>query len=325
MVDIKKLIQKIVEGKKDKGGIKQVYFVGCGGSYGAFFPSKTFLELEAKEIRTGLFNSGEFVNSIPTAFGENTVLVVASHKGNTPETVEAARLGRKLGATVIGLVYFKDTPIHPNCDYVVEYTFGPNKDIAEEKVIESLKIAVEILNQTEGYANYEDFYKGVNMINGIVYRACSLVEKRAKEYAKRHADATIIYTMGSGAGYGAAYMENICIFMEMQWINSSTIHTGEFFHGPFEITDTNIPFIIQMSEGRTRKIDERALSFLHKYAKDIEIFDAKELGLSTIPATVIDYFNHSLFNNVYNIYNQALAEERQHPLTTRRYMWKVAY
>ena len=38
-----------------------------------------------------------------------------------------------------------------------------------------------------------------------------------------------------------------------------------------------------------------------------------------------DYFNHSLFNNVYPIYNHALAETRQHPLTTRRYMWKVAY
>ena len=40
---------------------------------------------------------------------------------------------------------------------------------------------------------------------------------------------------------------------------------------------------------------------------------------------VVDYFNHSLFNNVYPIYNAALAEARQHPLSTRRYMWKVAY
>ncbi|MGK4762946.1 phosphosugar isomerase, partial [Salmonella enterica] len=47
--------------------------------------------------------------------------------------------------------------------------------------------------------------------------------------------------------------------------------------------------------------------------------------LSTIKNTVIDYFNQSLFNNVYPVYNRALAEERQHPLTTRRYMWKVEY
>lgn len=67
------------------------------------------------------------------------------------------------------------------------------------------------------------------------------------------------------------------------------------------------------------------MKFLHTYAKRIEVLDAKELGLSTIDASVVDYFNHSLFNNVYPIYNHALAEARQHPLTTRRYMWKVEY
>ena len=35
MANIKELVQEIVAAKKDKGGIKQVYFVGCGGSYGA--------------------------------------------------------------------------------------------------------------------------------------------------------------------------------------------------------------------------------------------------------------------------------------------------
>ena len=120
-------------------------------------------------------------------------------------------------------------------------------------------------------------------------------------------------------------MESICIFMEMQWINSSSIHTGEFFHGPFEITDDNTPFFIQLSEGKTRAIDERALTFLRRYGKRIELLDAKELGLSSIPSTVVDYFNHSLFNNVYAVYNEALAAARQHPLTTRRYMWKVEY
>lgn len=94
---------------------------------------------------------------------------------------------------------------------------------------------------------------------------------------------------------------------------------------PFEITDANRPFMIQISEGSTRELDERALKFLHTYAKRIEVLDAKELGLSTIDASVVDYFNHSLFNNVYPIYNHELAEKKEHPLSTRRYMWKVEY
>ncbi len=72
--------------------------------------------------------------------------------------------------------------------------------------------------------------------------------------------------------------------------------------------------MIQVSEGSTRPLDERCLKFLRTYGKRIEVLDAKELGLSVIDPAVVDYFNHSLFNNVYPIYNHALAEARKHPL-----------
>ena len=120
-------------------------------------------------------------------------------------------------------------------------------------------------------------------------------------------------------------MASFSISMEMHWLDSSSIHTGEYFHGPFEITDANRPFMIQISEGSTRPLDERALTFLRTYAKRIEVLDAKDLGLSTIDASVVDYFNHSLFNNVSPIYHHAIAEKHEHPLLTRRYMWTVEY
>ncbi|MFT8340913.1 SIS domain-containing protein [Clostridium beijerinckii] len=324
-MNMKNIIEEIIANKKEVGGIKQVYYVACGGSYGAFYPAKTFLETEATDIKVGIYNSNEFVHNTPKAFGKNSVLIVASHKGNTPETVKAAEIGKEAGVPVIALTWITDSPITGQADYVVDYTFGDDKDIAGEKTIVALMTAVEILNQTEGYANYDKFLDGVAKIDRIVKNACKHVEKRALAFAKDHKDDSVIYTMASGAGYGAAYMESICIFMEMQWINSSSIHTGEFFHGPFEITDAEIPFVIQVSEGSTRPLDERALKFLDKYARRVEVIDAKELGLSKIDSSVVDYFNHTLFNNVYPIYNKALADERQHPLTTRRYMWKVEY
>ena len=46
------------------------------------------------------------------------------------------------------------------------------------------------------------------------------------------------------------------------------------------------PFMIQISEGSTRVLDERALRFLRTYAKRIEVLDAKELGLDAIHDTV---------------------------------------
>ncbi len=49
---------------------------------------------------------------------------------------------------------------------------------------------------------------------------------------------------GQRPSFGAAHQESICILLEMQWINSASIHSGEYFHGPFEITETGTPFIL---------------------------------------------------------------------------------
>lgn len=330
--DIKNIIAEILEAKKSKGGVKNLYFVGCGGSLGALYPAKTFMEKECASIKSAWINSNEFVHSTPRDFGENSIICLACHKGNTPETIEAAKLGKEKGAAVIVLTWLEESEIIEFGDYIIRYAFDAspdhlkgNIDYAGEKTICALLVAVELAAQTEGYENYDKFQEGLGMISNIIKNARAHVAERALEFAETYKNDPVIYTMGSGAAYGAAYMESICIFMEMQWLDSSSIHTGEYFHGPFEITDANRPFMLQISEGSTRPLDERALKFLRTYAKRIEVLDAKELGLSTIDASVVDYFNHSLFNNVYPIYNHALAEKREHPLVTRRYMWKVEY
>lgn len=70
--DIKNIVAEILENKKDKGGVKSLYFVGCGGSLGALYPAKTFMEKECSNIKSALINSNEFVHSTPKDFGENS-------------------------------------------------------------------------------------------------------------------------------------------------------------------------------------------------------------------------------------------------------------
>ncbi len=65
-------------------------------------------------------------------------------------------------------------------------------------------------------------------------------------------------------------------------------------------------------------MDERA-NFLKNMAAGLKL-SMRRAGAISRKTTVIDYFNHSLFNNVLSVYNRALAEERQRPLTTRRYV-----
>ncbi len=321
-MEIKNVIAELLK-KNEK--IDNIWFIACGGSLAAYYPAKIFLETESKKLRVGYMNSSEFLNSTPKQFGENSILVVTSHRGNTPETVESGKFGKAKGVPVIAVTYNKESPIVEHADYVLTYSFGEDRDVAEEKTMVGLKLALELLNQVEGYSLYDKFLDGISKIDSIVKKAKETVQKNADSFAASHKDDKTIYTMASGAGFGAAHMQSTCILMEMQWINSAALHTGEFFHGPFEIVDDNMPFMLQLSVGSTRPLDERAVRFLDKYAKRVEIIDAEKLGLGAIDSEVVDYFNHSLFNNVYAVYNKKLSEIRNHPLTTRRYMWKVEY
>ena len=101
--DIKKIIAEIIENKKEKGGVKNIYFVGCGGSLGALYPAKTFMEREAQVLRSAWINSNEFVHSTPKDFGENSIICLACHKGNTPETIRAANSEKKKAPQLLSL------------------------------------------------------------------------------------------------------------------------------------------------------------------------------------------------------------------------------
>ncbi|ENT4948684.1 hypothetical protein ACFFXR_004166, partial [Salmonella enterica] len=53
MMGMKETVSNIVTSQAEKGGIKHVYYVACGGSYAAFYPAKAFLEKEAKALTVG--------------------------------------------------------------------------------------------------------------------------------------------------------------------------------------------------------------------------------------------------------------------------------
>ena len=321
---VKEIVAEIKQKLDAKGGLKQVYFVACGGSKAAIFPGLYLLQSEAKTFGAATYTSNEFVHATPKELDERCVAIVCSLKA-TPETVEAVKAANAAGAISIAMTGSMETGMAQVGQYVVTYSNGDNQVYSDSNQSNSLRIGFELLHQIENWANYDKAMAAYSEIDAMIDEAKQELLPAAQAWAAKVKDEPIFYVLASGPNYGVAYSMCCCHFMEMQWKHAVCLHTGEYFHGPFEITDENRPFMIQVSEGSTRPLDERCLNFLRNYAKRIEVLDAKELGLSVIDPAVVDYFNHSLFNNVYPIYNHALAEARKHPLPTRRYMWKVEY
>lgn len=319
----KSIIADILKAREDKGGIVNVYYVACGGSYAGLHPGKYFLQSEAKKVTVDHYTANEFCHATPKALGPNSIVITQSHSGTTPETVKAAEIAQKAGAASVVITFDDQSPLAKNGDYVLKYEAKAPADMSGMAF--GLKLAVEILNQVEGYENYDEMMNGFDRIDGIVKHAKEFLTPRAKIFAEEYKDEKLIYMMGSGANYRVAYSFAICLLMEMQWINSSAIHSGEYFHGPFEITDKDVPFIMMMSTGRTRALDQRALDFLHRFGEKIMVLDNEEMGLNALDPNVAEFFNQIFTAALLDMFYMDLCEVRKHPRPTRRYMWKLKY
>ncbi|WMJ79312.1 SIS domain-containing protein [Clostridium sp. MB40-C1] len=319
----KNIIATIKEGQPN---IKSVVYVGCGASQADLYPAKYFLEENSKDIRVSLYTANEFNYATPKAIDSSCIVITASLGGTTPETVEATSKAKRLGAHVITLTHIENSPITKGADYVLVHGFEKNYAAKLEKMTLAVQLAVEILYQFEGYDNYKEMINGFDKIYNLIEESVSTVLPEAKKFADSYKDDKIIYLMSSGATAKVAYSTSLCLLMEMQWVNSGNFHNGEFFHGPFEIVDKNVPFLLFMNDGKTRPMDSRALTFLQRFDAKITVIDAKDFGISSvISPKVVDYFNPMLISGVMRIYAEQLAIARNHPLTKRRYMWKLEY
>ncbi|PWM34341.1 MAG: SIS domain-containing protein [Clostridiales bacterium] len=320
-MDAKKVISDILAEKKE---IKDVYFVACGGSLVDLYGADYFIKAESSTIHSSFYTSKEFVLNPPKQLGEKSLAIVCSHSGNTPETVEAAHMAKDRGAAVITLTHAAGSGCDNDRFIVWVYPWDDDELVLSPMGI-TLDLMTELVQQQEGFAGYEHVKEGLGKISAIVKAARETVHERTIAFADKYDHASIIYTVGSGANWFQAYGLAICSLMEMQWMHASYIHSGEYFHGPFEVTEKGVVYYQMMSAGKNRPMDERSLKFIKEHTDDYVVVDAVELGLGAISEDVVDYFNPILFYAMSCEYRAALAHNRNHPLETRRYMGKVAY
>ncbi len=325
--EVRLLVSEILKEREATGGIDRVVWIGAGGSNGGNYPAQYFMEHEADVIVSSMYTSNEFVHAAPAYVGPHTLAVAVSMRG-TPETIEAARVAHERGAATLA-VYVDESGLTEVCDRSLRYNSlaVDESDMGRTNSAAVLDIAIELVQQTEGYAGYEDAMAAFDLIDPIYRKAFRYTQPLAQKWAAQNADKPTINVMAQGPLFGAAYVFSICNVQEMLQIDSCTINTCDFFHGPFEILDKRTSLFQLISVGRTRVNDERGTAFLRKHGGErIYLLDAKELGLNDIKDSVSEYFNHLIFAPILNnVYMRALSIATHKDYTTRRYMWKGGY
>lgn len=323
-MDIKEMVGEIKKKLDAAGGLKHVYFVACGGSKAAIFPGLYLLQSEARSFSASTYTSNEFVHATPRELDNRCLAVICSLKA-TPETVEAVNVANRAGAVTIAMTGSMSTGMAKVGQYVVTYSNGDDQIYSQSNQANVLRIGFELLNQIEGYEKYDSAMRAFGKIDEIVADGKEKLLEQAREWASKYKDEPVFYVLASGPNYGVAYSMCCCHFMEMQWKHAVCLHTGEYFHGPFETTDKQLPMVLIMSEGRTRFLDERCLRFLKTYAENYIVIDFKVLNNGRIEEEVAEFFNPVVLVPIERFFVSQMAEIRGHSMDERRYMWKVDY
>ncbi len=83
-----------------RSGLRNVYFVGAGGSIICSYPAHYVLQ-QRGSVPAFQLQSDELNSSVPALMGPGSLVVLASYTGKTKETVQAAKTAKQAGATVI--------------------------------------------------------------------------------------------------------------------------------------------------------------------------------------------------------------------------------
>lgn len=306
-----------------RGGLRTVFFVGCGGSFLAAYPVVFLLQSRTAAFDVQHLTSAEFVSRRPPALGPDSLVVAGSHTGGTKETIAAVELAKEAGARVVGYSFNPESALAGAAPEF--FAYGSRTTTGDAKQLVMALFGWSLLKAAgyrADYAAIDALYR--NLAPALLDVHDQVAERFADIAARYHAEP-ISYVLGSGPGYAAAYNLSMCFFQEMQWMHSASFNAGEFFHGAFEVVQSDTAVYVLLGEDATRPLGERAVSFLRRYTDKLVVLDTAELALPGIDPAYRDLATPHVLITLSIRLAAHFAQASGHDLSVRRYMGKVAY
>jgi fructoselysine 6-phosphate deglycase len=311
-VDQRAAIDSVVRSIADQS-LRNVYFVGAGGSLICSYPAHYILQRLAN-VPSFQLQSDELNCSIPRLMGPGSLVVLASYTGTTKETVAAAKTAKSTGATVIAVAR-QGSPLAE----AVDVAFKGKSDVFE------VLVAYSVLAATGGDIDGDAVGAALAALPKATLAAVEQSEDTLREIAAAIKDEPIIYTLGSGPSYGWAYGLAMCYLQEMQWKHAASFNAGEFFQGAFEMVTEDTPVVLFLGEDATRPMAQRAKAFLDTYTRKAHYVDVKDLSLPGIPDELRQDVSPLVIGELAGRLAQHFEALRGHHLDQRRYMFRVQY
>lgn len=312
-------------------GLRDVWFVACGGSLYASSPAGYLLSRGARSFTAHRVHASEFNYLRPAAVGPDSLVVVGSHSGKTPETLEAIKTARSLGVRrIVGIGRDAGSPLALGVDHMFAYNSKETVWEPKQVLLAYLTHGLLTASGDQDAAAEQVAAASYAALPGVLRAAVAsqddaLAQIAAKLSGEPAIQPPCIQVLGSGPNEDVARCLAMCYLQEMQWLNAAAFNAGEFFHGAFEVVTEGMPVILFMGRDVTRPAAERTARFLDKYTKLGFRIDAAGLDLPGVAPESYAEIDPIVLGSTAVRLAQHFESVTGHSLDLRRYMFKVEY
>lgn len=232
-------------------GVSSIYIVACGTAYHAGLVGKYIIEKKTR-IKVDVEVASEFRYRNPV-IDDKTLVIVLSQSGETLDTLEAMKEGKRHGAKIVAITNVVGSSIAREADHVIYTWAGPEIAVASTKAYSTQMMILYLLAIDMAYKfnkiTREEYEHDINSLYNLkehvekVLEHSGNVEKAAAKILDQHS----IFYLGRGLDYMIA-VEGALKSKEISYIHSEAFASGELKHGTIALIDEGVPVVINVTQ-----------------------------------------------------------------------------
>ena len=218
----------------------KVYIVACGTAYFAGLVGKYLIEKIAK-IPVEVDVASEFRYRDPLV-DDKTLLIAISQSGETLDTLEALREGKRKGARVLSVVNVVGSSVARESDDVFYTWAGPEISVASTKAYTTQLMCMYILalymGEVKESISDEYYNKIISELKSTPEKLQAVLDRKGEveTLANIFYSRNDIFFIGRGLDSCVSY-EGSLKLKEVSYINSLAITAGELKHGTIALVE----------------------------------------------------------------------------------------
>ena len=249
--------------KKELAGIERLIIVACGTAYYAGAVGEYMIE-EHTGIPVEVDLASEFRYRKPV-LNKKTAVLAISQSGETLDTLEAMREGKRRGALTLGIVNTVGSTISRETDAGVHNHAGPEISVASTKAFLSQLTALSLFTLFLGRQRKMSEAEGRDItseLEALPAKVQKILDKHEEiqKMAQKYVKSRDFLYIGRRYNYPVAF-EGAIKLKEISYIHAEGCGAGEMKHGPIAMIDNNFP---TMALATSDSVYEKMVSNIHE-------------------------------------------------------------